>query len=93
MIVVILCDLAADISRVRYARRLNEKGTLLIIITRRNLMNRILIQAWWEANMYAPAQIRASLTDIGLIDFKQLWFPFPFWHLNLWGLAIIGRHF
>jgi 2-polyprenyl-3-methyl-5-hydroxy-6-metoxy-1,4-benzoquinol methylase len=70
--------------------RLAPGGTLLVVITRKNLLMRFLIEAWWKANMYARDEIAGIFREAGLVPtFGR--FPFPYGHLNLWGHVIEAR--
>lgn len=71
--------------------RLKSNGTILIFITKRNLLMRLLINMWWKANMYEKDEIRQVLSDSGFreVTFKK--FLFPYWHLNQWGFIIEAK--
>ncbi|HIG95454.1 TPA: class I SAM-dependent methyltransferase [Candidatus Woesearchaeota archaeon] len=70
---------------------LKKDGTILIFITKRNLIMRLLIKMWWKANMYEKDEIKQVLIDSGFrkIIFKN--FLFPYWHLNHWGFIIEAK--
>jgi len=70
--------------------RLGPGGTLLVVITRRNLLMRFLIEAWWKANMYERDEIAGIFEEAGLVPTFQC-FPLPYGHLNLWGHVIEAR--
>jgi len=72
------------------ASRLAGDGTLLVVITRRNFLMKVLIAWWWKANMYEREEIAALFAQAGLVPtFRR--FPFPYVHLNLWGLILEAR--
>lgn len=52
---------------------LAKNGTLLIFMTRRNLITRLLAGAWWKANLYNESQIKALFHDVGFdeIEFQK----------------------
>jgi cyclopropane fatty-acyl-phospholipid synthase-like methyltransferase len=69
---------------------LGEDGTMMVFITRQNILNRWLIQAWWKGNMYTRDEISRVFHDAGLsMTFKR--FPFPYSHLNLWGHVMVAK--
>lgn len=70
---------------------LKEDGTILIFITKRNLLMRLLIKIWWKANMYDKNEIKQVLIEAGFkeVNFKK--FLFPYWHLNSWGFIIEAK--
>lgn len=69
---------------------LGEDGTMMVFITRHNILNKWLIQAWWKGNMYKRDEISRVFHDAGLsMEFKR--FPFPYRHLNLWGFVMLAK--
>jgi len=75
---------------VHLGSRLAPQGTLFVAITRRNFLMKYLIGAWWKANLYDRAQITEVFEDAGMTPVFGR-FPFPYNHLNLWGLVIEAR--
>ena len=71
--------------------RLNEVGSVLLFITRRNWLTRPLIGRWWDANLYEAAELKESfrLAGFSTITFEK--FPFPYQHLSLWGHVIVAK--
>ena len=70
---------------------LKDDGTILIFITKKNLLMRLLIKMWWKANMYEKDEIKEVLLDAG---FKQVIFKkflSPYRHLNHWGFIIEAK--
>ena len=45
----------------------------------------------WTANVYSQDKLREIFRQAGFdaITFRR--FPWPFWHLNLWGLIVEAR--
>jgi cyclopropane fatty-acyl-phospholipid synthase-like methyltransferase len=68
--------------------RLNEEGSILLFITRRNWLTKPLIGRWWDANLYEAAELRESLLLAGFSTIEFNKFPFPYCHLSLWGYII-----
>jgi SAM-dependent methyltransferase len=74
----------------RIGARLAPGGRLLVAITRNNLLMRYLIGAWWKSHLYERAEIASIFEEAGLAPVFGR-FPFPYNHLNLWGLVIEAR--
>jgi len=70
---------------------LADDGTLLLFISRRNVIMRLLIQAWWKANVYRRDQIRQILLGAGFGSVRFLRFPFPYTFVNVWGHVIEAK--
>ena len=69
------------------AGRLAPGGTVLVCITRRNVLMRWLVGAWWQSRLYTRNQIDEAFRAAGLEPrFRS--FPFPAWHLDVWGHVI-----
>jgi len=73
-------------------RRLMEptRGVMLVFISRRNLLMRWMIRKRWGANTYSRRELSAAFERAGLVS-KFRRFPFPYWHLNVWGMIAEGR--
>ena len=74
-------------------RLLKPEGALLVFITRRNLITRWLIQAWWKTTAYKRDEMLREFKNAGFPSVRFEKFPFPFTPFNLWGLVIEGRNF
>jgi cyclopropane fatty-acyl-phospholipid synthase-like methyltransferase len=70
--------------------RLAPEGRLLVVITRKNWLMKFLIEAWWKAGMYERDEVASVFEEAGLAPVFGR-FPFPYNHLNLWGLVIEAR--
>ena len=75
---------------VNISARLAPEGRLLVVITRKNWLMKYLIQAWWKAGMYERDEVASVFEEVGLTPVFGS-FPFPYNHLNLWGLVINAR--
>jgi SAM-dependent methyltransferase len=73
-------------------RRLADDGTLTIFITRRNALMKGLIEWWWKANIYTRDELREIFREAGFDSITFHRFPWPFWHLNLWGLIVEAQN-
>lgn len=67
---------------------LNDKGTLVLFITRDNLLTRPLIGHWWQSNLYKADELRRAFSVANFAEIRFGRFPFPYGYLNLWGYAI-----
>lgn len=64
---------------------LREGGSLLLFITRRNLLTRPLIGRWWQANLYGRSELEQAFREAGFDSVAFRRFPARFGHLGLWG--------
>lgn len=71
---------------VRLRRVLNQGGTLLVVMSRKNLMNKVLIRRWWSANLYDEGELVDIFFQAGFEQAKIVRFPSPkllgFWCLS-----------
>lgn len=70
---------------------LNEEGTFVLFITRKNWIMRHLIGRWWQSNIYTVAEVQESFSRAGFstIEFRR--FPLLFSYLGLWGFIVEAR--
>jgi cyclopropane fatty-acyl-phospholipid synthase-like methyltransferase len=60
--------------------RLAENGSLLVVITRKNWITKILIEWWWHAARYSRKELREAFARAGLGDLTFIRFPLRyFW--------------
>ena len=71
--------------------RLNQEGSFVLFITRRNWLTRPLIGRWWQSNLYTAAEIEDSLRRAGFSIIAFRTFPPFFRHLALWGYIVEAR--
>lgn len=71
--------------------RLAPDGRLLLFVTRKNLLNKILIERLWNANRYSREELlnAASAADLQVTGFKR--FPLTYFWQNLWGNIVEAR--
>lgn len=70
---------------------LNKEGSLLLFITRKNWMMRLLIGKWWHSNIYTAAELRESFSTAGFSNVAFQRFPILFSYLGLWGHIVEAR--
>jgi SAM-dependent methyltransferase len=68
--------------------RLTDGGRLILFITRRNVLTRVLIGRWWRSNLYARAELRAAFRAAGFSRFVFRRFPAAATHLSMWGHVV-----
>lgn len=70
--------------------RLAEHGTLLVVITRKNWITRVLIEWWWQAARYSREELREAFATAGFRNLVFSRFPFRYgWH-NLSNHVVIA---
>ena len=71
--------------------RLADDGRLVLFISRRNVLMRLIIERWWHARCYDRAELERALRDAGFhwVTFDR----FRGWsvHMNLWGHVVEAR--
>ena len=72
-------------------RRVGKGGTLLLIVTRRNRVNKWLIGYKWHANLYRRKELEQFIKKAGAQTVEFLHFPMPYFWLNTWGYIIKVR--
>jgi SAM-dependent methyltransferase len=71
--------------------RLADGGVLLLFITRRNPLMRLLIGAWWQSNLYTGDELAAAFREAGFSVFHFRTFPPSARYLSLWGHVVEAR--
>lgn len=72
--------------------RLRPGGELVLFMTRRNPLTRMLIGYWWQSHLYTAAELAAVFARAGFTDVRFLGFPLVARHLALWGHVVAGRY-
>ncbi|HEY8155626.1 MAG TPA: class I SAM-dependent methyltransferase [Myxococcota bacterium] len=70
---------------------LKDGGTLVLFITRRNWLTRLLIGRWWQSNLYRDTELGQAFQEAGFTSIAFRRFPPPFRYLGLWGYIIEAR--
>ena len=61
--------------------RLARRGILLVVITRKNWITRVLIEWWWQAARYSRKELREAFSTAGLCNLAFCTFPLRYcWH-------------
>ena len=65
--------------------RLNEGGSFILFITRRNPLTRLLIGRWWASNLYSVGELADAFQRAGFSRFAFRRFPPAVRYLSVWG--------
>ena len=68
--------------------RLNDSGRLVVLITRRNWLTRLLIGWWWESNLYRKDELLAEFECAGFAQVRFRAFPLTVRYLAAWGYVV-----
>jgi SAM-dependent methyltransferase len=81
-------DLVTALTSLR--TRLGQHGWLLLFITRKNWITKLLIERWWKANRYTRDELREAffLAGFRAVTFKK--FPYAYFWQNLWAYIVEG---
>jgi SAM-dependent methyltransferase len=71
--------------------RLSDTGRVVLFITRKNWLMRLLIGYWWSANYYNQAELTEYFRRAGFTKITFSSFPFPYQHLSVWGNIVEAR--
>ena len=72
--------------------RLRPGGHLLLFITRRNPLTRVLIGRWWASNLHGATALGDALRDAGFPHVAFRGFPLAAAHLVPWGHVVEARN-
>ena len=69
-------------------RRLADRGRVVVCITKRNWLTRLMIGWWWRSHVYSKGELLREFERAGFshVTFKA--FPLPVRHLAVWGHVI-----
>ena len=68
--------------------RLSGTGRVVLFITRKNWLMKLLIAKWWEANCYQKSELTDYFREAGFSKITFGRFPFPYKHLSVWGYIV-----
>src|SRR5215471_10505651 len=71
--------------------RLAPKGALLVIITRKNWITKILIELWWQATRYSCQELRDTFAAAGFRDLAFSRFPLRYFWQNLSNHVVVAN--
>jgi SAM-dependent methyltransferase len=70
--------------------RLAPNGALLVVITRKNMMTKLLIEWWWHANRYSRRDLQEALAAAGFANVGFRRFPFRYFWLNFANYVVVS---
>src|SRR5262250_322284 len=82
-------DLSNPLSVLR--ARLAPQGTLLVIITRKNWITKVLIEWWWQAARYSRRELREAFAAAGFRDLVFSRFPFRYFWQNFSNHVVVAK--
>ena len=71
--------------------RLAPHGTLLVVITRKNWITKILIELWWQATRYWCQELRETCAAAGFSDLVFSSFPFRYFWQNFSNHVVMAK--
>jgi SAM-dependent methyltransferase len=71
--------------------RLRAGGHVILFMTRRNPLTRLLIGFWWASNLYTKSELRDAVHAAGFSHIAFRRFPRGGQHLALWGHIVEAR--
>jgi ubiquinone/menaquinone biosynthesis C-methylase UbiE len=69
-------------------RRLADSGRLLVFITKRNWLTRLMIGRWWRSNIYSKGELLREFERAGFSHVTFRTFPLNVRYLAVWGHVI-----
>jgi cyclopropane fatty-acyl-phospholipid synthase-like methyltransferase len=71
--------------------RLADGGRLVLFITRRSWLMRLLIGRWWASNLYSRPELEEAFAAAGFREVTFDRFPLRFRYLDSWGHIVVAR--
>ncbi|MBD3647873.1 MAG: class I SAM-dependent methyltransferase [Pseudomonadales bacterium] len=71
--------------------RLSKGGRLVLFMTRKNWLTKMLIERLWSANRYSKEELEEAFVAAGFVDITFRRFPLQYVWLNLWGHIVEAR--
>ncbi|MEO7436690.1 MAG: class I SAM-dependent methyltransferase [Candidatus Binatia bacterium] len=68
--------------------RLRPGGTVVLFVTRRNPLTRVVIGRWWESNLYTRPELEGALREGGFTRIRFPGFPLSACYLATWGHVV-----
>ena len=70
--------------------RVTTGGQLVLFVTRRNPMTRLLIGRWWQSNLYTKPELRDAFLAAGFARVRFPGFPLAARYLATWGHVVVA---
>jgi cyclopropane fatty-acyl-phospholipid synthase-like methyltransferase len=71
--------------------RLAPNGRLLVVITRKNWITKVLIDWWWHASRYSRKELREAFATAGLGDLTFIRFPFRYFWQSVSNHVVLAK--
>jgi 2-polyprenyl-3-methyl-5-hydroxy-6-metoxy-1,4-benzoquinol methylase len=71
--------------------RLAQDGSLLVVITRKNWITKILIEWWWDAVGYSRKELREAFATAGFGDLTFIRFPFRYFWQSVSNHVVLAK--
>ena len=71
--------------------RLRDDGRLVLFITKRNLLTRLMIGQWWQSNLYNKEELGGAFRRAGFSEVSFSAFPLAARYLAAWGYIVEAR--
>ena len=68
--------------------RLKDGGRLVLFVSRRNPLTRVLIGRWWQSNLYTAPELRQAFMAAGFSCVSFPGFPLAALYLSTWGHVV-----
>ena len=82
-------DLIVSVAMLEYLPK--AAGTLVVFVSRQNVLMVPFITKWWHAQLYGKTELRAAFQQAGFPDVVFERFPFPYSYLHAWGQLVVAR--
>lgn len=74
-------------------RRLAPTSCLLVVITRKTLVSKLMIEWAWKANAYSVAELREAFINAGFSNLRFEKFPPSYFWMNITNYVAVGRDY
>jgi hypothetical protein len=71
--------------------RLHTDGRLVLFITRRNPLTRLLVGRWWRSNLYTAPELRSAFQAAGFSTVSFRSFPWIARRMAIWGHIVEAK--
>ena len=72
--------------------RLAQDGNLLVVITRKNWITKVLIEWWWHAARYSHKELREAFATAGFGDLTFIRFPLRYFWQSVSNHVVLAKH-
>lgn len=72
--------------------RLAQDGNLVVVITRKNWITKVLIEWWWHAARYSRKELREAFATAGFGDLAFIRFPLRYFWQSVSNHVVLAKH-